>query len=66
LKNKKLWATLREDKSKEIELIPIAENEFNGSGLPAPITFIKHASGKVSGFVDHDLVPNTYLKANVQ
>ena len=63
-KDKKLWVSFGEDKTKEIELIPIADNKFNGSGLPAPISFIKNASGKISGLVEHDLVAVTFLKAN--
>jgi len=64
LKDKKLWVTIGEDKSKEIELIPVAENEFDGSGLPSRITFMKNASEKVTGFINHDLVPNTFSKTN--
>lgn len=62
LKDKKLWVSMGPEEPQEIELIPVAENEFNGSGLPSPITFIKNASGKITGFVDHDLVPFTYVK----
>jgi mono/diheme cytochrome c family protein len=64
LKDKKLWIKMSPEDPKEIELIPVAESEFNGSGLPSPITFIKNASGKVTGFADHDLVPFTFMKSD--
>ncbi len=64
LKDKKLWVSIGEDKSKPIELIPVAENEFDGSGLPSRITFMKNAAGKVNSFVNHDLMPNNYSKTN--
>jgi hypothetical protein len=65
LKDKKLWFSAGHGEKKEIELIPIAENQFHGSGLPSAITFIKDASGKVVSYVDQDLVPLTYTKINV-
>ncbi|CAN5476990.1 hypothetical protein BH10BAC2_BH10BAC2_22630 [soil metagenome] len=62
-KNKKLWVRLGSEDPNEIELIPVAENEFNGSGLLFPVSFIKNASGKVTGLVGHDLVPVTLMKS---
>jgi hypothetical protein len=63
LKDKKLWIRLGSEDPNEIELIPVAQNEFNGSGLLFPITFIKSASGKVTGCVGHDLMPLTLMKS---
>jgi Cytochrome C oxidase, cbb3-type, subunit III len=64
LKDKKLWVKAGHGEVKEIELIPVAENEFQGSGLPSSIIFIKNQSGKITGYVDQDLVPMTYVKTN--
>ncbi len=64
LKDKKLWISghMTKEGSNEGKLIPVGKNEFNASGLPSPITFIKDASGKISSFMDHDLVPFTFKK----
>jgi hypothetical protein len=62
LKDKKLWINEGFEASKDIELIPIAENQFHGSGLASPIMFEKDASGRVLGYVDQDMVPLTYAK----
>jgi hypothetical protein len=64
LKDKKIWINEGFEESKDIELIPIAENQFHGSGLPSSIKFIKDANGKVISYVDHDLNPLTYTKIN--
>jgi len=63
LKDKKLWIRLGSEDPNEIELIPVAENEFNGSGLLFPITFTKNTSGKINGLVGHDLMPLTLMKS---
>lgn len=59
-KDKKLWAAIRGAKS--IELIPVGNNQFNGSGMPSPIRFVSDVSGKVTGFVDYGLVPLTFAR----
>lgn len=37
-KNKKLWAVIRS--GKPLELIPVGNNQFNGSGMPSPIRLL--------------------------
>ncbi len=64
LNDQKLWVKMGGEDDKGIELIPVAKDEFNGSGLPSPITFIKNPAGKLTGFTDHDLIPFIYLKVN--
>lgn len=66
LKEKKLWINEGFEESKDIELIPIAENKFHGSGLASPITFKKDASGRVVGYVDQDMTPLVYAKIDVK
>ena len=61
--NKTLWVTTLGEGAKTMELIPIANNKFNASGLPSPISFTRNASGLVTGLVDYDLDPATFLKS---
>ncbi|MBI2731687.1 MAG: c-type cytochrome [Sphingobacteriales bacterium] len=66
LKEKKLWVQIKGEHPKEIELIPVGKNIFNGSGLPSAITFITGTAGNITGFVNHDLVAVTSLKINTE
>ncbi|MEX6691106.1 hypothetical protein QTN47_26590 [Danxiaibacter flavus] len=59
-KDKKLWATIVG--AKPVELLPVGNNQFNGSGMPSPIRFISDVSGKITGFVDYGLVPLTFAR----
>lgn len=61
-KDKKLWVTIQSEGPKTVELIPIAANQFNSSGLPAPFSFIRDGSGSVTGLVDCNLDATTFLK----
>ena len=63
-KDHKLLIKMGGEDDKGIELIPVAKNEFHGSGLPSPITFITNSDGKLTGFRDHDLVPMTFMKTH--
>ncbi len=62
LKDKKLWIFNNENASLNMELLPIGKEKFFASGLPSPILFIKNSKGDVTGFVDFDMVPNTFKK----
>jgi hypothetical protein len=61
-KDKKLWVTTMGEGANTMELIPIASNKFNASGLPSPISFTLNTSGIVTGLVDYGLDPATFLK----
>jgi len=61
-KDIKLWVNTQNVESNYVELIPFEANKFNASVLPSPISFTKDASGKVTGFVDYGLDPDTFMK----
>jgi hypothetical protein len=52
------------EKAIEIELVPISENQFRGSGFGSPIKFNQDSLGKVTSSVQKGLIPLPYTKIN--
>ena len=59
LKDKKLWVNTNTGDS---ELIRVTESQFQASGYPGPVSFIKDRKGRVHALLVHDLFTDTSIR----